>query len=73
MFAPVERVARCRIPASTPITLVLPFPAETSRWTSTVKETYQRSAVRVMVAARMRALPCSSRRASLRVDSWVLL
>jgi hypothetical protein len=46
--------------------------AGTWRRTSTVKETNQRSAVRVIVAAKMRAVFCSRRRASLRVDSWVL-
>ena len=50
MEAPLERVARWRIPASTPTTLVLALPAGMARWTSTVKETNQRSAVRLMVA-----------------------
>jgi hypothetical protein len=40
-----------------------------ARSTSTVNDTYQRSAILVIVAARMRAVPCSSRRASFRVDS----
>jgi hypothetical protein len=69
---PVDSTARCRTPTSTPTTLGLPLPAGMARCTSTVNEMYQRSARRLMVAARMRAVPCSSRRASLRVDSWVL-
>ena len=71
--APVDRTAKWRIPTSTPTTLVLPLPAGTAHWTSTVKDTNQRSAWRLMVAARMRAVPCSRRRASFLVDSWVLI
>src|SRR5215212_2853376 len=50
---------------------VLPFVAGTSRWSSTENETNQRLARREMVAERMRAVRCSTRRASFRVDSWV--
>src|SRR5215217_2565872 len=60
------------MPTSTPIVVVFPLVAGICRSTSTVKETNQRSAVREMVADRTRAVPCSRRRASLRVDSWVL-
>jgi hypothetical protein len=42
------------------------------RSTSTSKDTNQRSAVLVTVAARMLAVPCSRRRASFLVDSCVL-
>jgi hypothetical protein len=54
------------MPTSTPTTLWQPLLAGMVRWASTVKETNQRSAVQVMVAARMRAVPRSRRRASLR-------
>ena len=45
----------------------------TARSTSTVNDTYHRWALRDTVADRMRAGPFSSRRASLRVDSWVAM
>ena len=42
-----------------------------ARCTSTVNDTNHRPAVRDTVADRMRAVPASIRRPSLRVDSWV--
>ena len=42
-----------------------------ARSTSTVNDTNHRPAVWDTVADMMRAVPASSRRASLRVDSWV--
>ena len=47
--------------------------ARSARWTSQVNEQNQRPASRRTVAVRIRALPCSTRRASFRVDSWVLI
>jgi hypothetical protein len=51
----VDSTARWRMPTSTPTTVVLPLLADTARSTSTVKATYQRSAVRLIAAARMEA------------------
>jgi hypothetical protein len=59
-------------PGQSPITLVLPLTVGMARSTSTSKDTNQRSAVLVTVAARMLAVPCSRRRASFLVDSCVL-
>jgi hypothetical protein len=72
MTAPVDSTARCLIPTSTPTGGPVGTDG-TARRSWQVKLTIQRSAVRVTVAARMRPLPRSRWRASLRVDSWVLM
>ena len=68
---PSDSTARWRMPTSTPTRQPGRCGPGTARCTWQVKLTNQRPPCRLMVAARIRAVPCSRRRASLRVDSWV--
>lgn len=71
--SPVDSTARALIPRSTPTVASGRAGTLTWRATSTVNAQYQRPASRRTVADRIRAVPVSSRRASLRVDSCVLI
>ena len=71
--SPVDSTARALMPRSTPTVASGRAGALTWRATSTVNAQYQRPASRRTVADRIRAVPVSRRRASLRVDSCVLI
>jgi hypothetical protein len=68
-----DGTVRWVMPGSTPITTSGRVLGRSARRTPWVNEQNQRPASRRTVAVRMRARPCSTRRASVRVDSWVLI
>lgn len=71
--SPLDKTARLLMPTSTPMIWSGCFGLLAARTISTVKAQNQRLPSRLAVADRIRAVPASSRRASLRVDSWVFI
>jgi hypothetical protein len=68
-----DGTVRWVMPGSTPITTSGRVLGRSARRTPWVNEQNQRPASPRTVAVKMRARPCSTRRASVRVDSWVLI
>ena len=70
--SPLDSTASCGTPTSTPTVAAGRRGRCSARCTWQVNDTNQRPPCWLIVAARIRAVPCSSRRASFLVDSWVL-